>query len=178
MTVFIVLFRGVGGATQLPVKPLREKLTEAGFENVATYINSGNAIVKTALSATAATAKIAELCKREFGFDKHIMLSTLAAWSKAIARNPFAAEAAEKGNTVHLFALSGPPKAEAVEALVARKHDTEELKVDGKFMYFHAPDGFGPSKTPPIIDRTLGVVSTARNWNTVLKLEALAKAAS
>ena len=43
MTVYILLFRGVGGATQLPTAPLREALTGAGFENVATYINSGNA---------------------------------------------------------------------------------------------------------------------------------------
>ena len=42
-TAFVLLFRGVGGATQLPTAPLREALTEAGFENVATYINSGNA---------------------------------------------------------------------------------------------------------------------------------------
>ena len=44
-TVFIILFRGVGGATQLPVKPLREKLADAGFGDVATYINSGNAVL-------------------------------------------------------------------------------------------------------------------------------------
>jgi uncharacterized protein (DUF1697 family) len=178
MTVFIVLFRGVGGATQLPVKPLREKLTEAGFENATTYINSGNAVVKTSLSASAATKKIAEICKREFGFDKDIMLPTLTEWSSAIVANPYAAEAAEKGTSVHLFTLSAAPSAEAIETLKARKHPSESLVVDGTFMYFHAPEGFGPSKTPPIIDRTLGVVSTARNWNTVRKLEELGKAAS
>ncbi len=37
MPTYIILFRGVGGATQLPVAPLREALTKAGFENVATY---------------------------------------------------------------------------------------------------------------------------------------------
>jgi len=46
----VILFRGVGGKTQLPTQALREKLTEAGFENVATYINSGNAIVRCRLS--------------------------------------------------------------------------------------------------------------------------------
>ena len=49
-SVYLILFRGVGGKTQLPVQALREKLTEAGFENVATYINSGNAIVRSRLS--------------------------------------------------------------------------------------------------------------------------------
>jgi uncharacterized protein (DUF1697 family) len=47
--------------------------------------------------------------------------------------------------------------------------------LDGKVLYFHAPEGFGTSKLPPVIDRTLGVVSTARNWNTVRKLMELAE---
>ena len=52
-TAYILLFRGVGGATQLPVKPLREALASAGFENVGTYINSGNAWLSTKLSRRA-----------------------------------------------------------------------------------------------------------------------------
>ena len=51
-TVYLILFRGVGGKTQLPVKLLRKRLKEAGFENVATYINSGNAIVHSRLNRT------------------------------------------------------------------------------------------------------------------------------
>ena len=50
-TVYIILFRGVGGATQLPTKPLREALTAAGFKDVATYINSGNAVLSSRKSA-------------------------------------------------------------------------------------------------------------------------------
>ena len=69
-TVYLILFRGVGGKTQLPVAALREKLTAAGFENVATYINSGNAIVRSRLNREKVIAKIAELCRVEFGFDK------------------------------------------------------------------------------------------------------------
>jgi Protein of unknown function (DUF1697) len=42
-TAYVLLFRGVGGATQLPTAPLREALTGAGFENVATYSEKGRA---------------------------------------------------------------------------------------------------------------------------------------
>ncbi len=63
-TVWIVLFRGVGGATQLPVAQLREALTAAGFKNVATYINSGNALVRTTLSRDKATGKIAKIWRK------------------------------------------------------------------------------------------------------------------
>jgi hypothetical protein len=60
--VYILLFRGVGGATQLPVAPLREALTGAGFENVATYINSGNAVLRSHLSREKVIATVAKLC--------------------------------------------------------------------------------------------------------------------
>ena len=82
--VFIILFRGVGGATQLPVKPLREKLEAAGFRNVATYINSGNAVVASDLSRDEAVAKIAAICRKEFGFDKDIHAVTREEWAKLI----------------------------------------------------------------------------------------------
>ena len=79
-TVYLILFRGVGGKTQLPAKALREKLTEAGFEKVATYINSGNAIVRSRMSRKKVIATIAELCRTQFDFDKAIFAPTLAEW--------------------------------------------------------------------------------------------------
>jgi uncharacterized protein (DUF1697 family) len=50
LIVYLILFRGIGGKTQIQMKVLREKLTKAGFENVATYINSGNAIVRSRMN--------------------------------------------------------------------------------------------------------------------------------
>ena len=76
-TIYLILFRGVGGKTQLPVQALREKLTQAGFENVATYINSGNAIVRSRMSRKKVIATIAELCRMQFDFDKAIFAPTL-----------------------------------------------------------------------------------------------------
>ena len=176
MTVFVVLFRGVGGATQLPTKPLREALSKDGFCNVATYINSGNAVLSSDRDIEATTAEIAAICRKEFGFEKDIMLVTRADWAKLIKQNPFP-QAVDKPTSLHAFALNSAPRKEAVDALTARAASHEHVVVKGKVLYFHAPEGFGTSKLPPVIDRTLGVVSTARNWNTVLKLMELAEKA-
>ena len=105
-SMYLVLFRGVGGKTQLPVQALREKLTEAGFENVATYINSGNAIVRSAMSSKKVVTTIAELCRMHFDFDKAIFALTLAEWDDLIARNPFAKAAATAPTTVHARRMS------------------------------------------------------------------------
>lgn len=175
--VYLVLFRGVGGKTQLPTKALREKLTEAGFENVATYINSGNAIVRSGLSRERVVDAVAKLCRAEFGFDKAIFAPTLAEWEALIARNPFPAAAAEKPTTVHAAWLANAPEEENVERIRACAATGEELKVIGRVAYLHTPHGFGKCRMAEKFDAWIGVANTARNWNTVLRLAELGRAA-
>src|ERR1041384_2231264 len=111
-TVYLILFRGVGGKTQLPVQALREKLTGAGFENVRTYINSGNAIVRCRMNRKKVITTIAELCRAHFDFNKAIFAPSLAEWDDLIAHNPFSKAAAKAPTTVHAVLLDSAPKAE------------------------------------------------------------------
>src|SRR3954451_1236924 len=120
-TAYIVLFRGVGGATQIPVAPLREALTEAGFENVATYINSGNAVLRSHLSREKVIATVAKLCEEKFGFTKAIYAPTLEEWDVLIANNPF--PDFKEGKHVHAVVLAGDPPKGAIEGL--REHAVE-----------------------------------------------------
>jgi uncharacterized protein (DUF1697 family) len=176
-TVYLILFRGVGGKTQLPVAALRQKLTKTGFDNVATYINSGNAIVRSQLSREKVIAKIAELCRKHFDFDKAIFAPTLAEWDAVIANNPFAKAAVNAPTTVHAALLEGAPKAEDVERIRALAVRGEDLKIIGGVAYVHTPNGFGTCKMAEKFDKWIGVTNTARNWNTVLKLAELGCAA-
>ena len=176
-TVYFILFRGVGGKTHLPVQALRENLTEVGFENVATYINSGNAIVRSRLSRKHVIATIAELCRAEFDFDKAIFAPTLAEWDDLIARNPFAKAAATAPTTVHAALLESTPRAEDIERVRACAVKGEKLEVIKGVAYLHTPNGFGTCKMAEKFDKWIGVTNTARNWNTVLKLAELGRAA-
>jgi uncharacterized protein (DUF1697 family) len=175
-TVYLILFRGVGGKTQLPVQQLREKLTQAGFENVATYINSGNAIVRSRLSRKEVKARIAELCRAHFDFDKAIFAPTLAEWENLIARNPFAKPAAKAPTTVHAVLLESVPTAENVTRIRACAVKGEAIQVIEGVAYLHTPHGFGRCKMAEKFDKWIGVANTARNWNTVLKLAELGRA--
>src|SRR5262245_37263166 len=177
-TAFILLFRGVGGATQLPTAPLREALTEAGFENVATYINSGNAVLRSHLSREKVIAAVAEICRDRFGFTKAILAPTLEEWSALIDSNPFP-QAASTPTCLHAAVLDGKPAAEAVSRLQELAAAAGEgFEVVGKVAYLHTPNGFGRSKLGEKFDKGIGVVNSARNWNTVLKLmELVTKAA-
>lgn len=176
-TVYLILFRGVGGATQLPVKALREKLADAGFENVATYINSGNAIVRSRLKREKVIATIAAICRKHFGFEKAIFAPTLAEWDELIARNPFAKAAAAAPTTVHAALLESAPKKEDIERIRALAVKGEDIKVIEGVAYIHTPNGFGTCKMAAKFDQWIGVSNTARNWNTVLKLAELGRVA-
>ena len=176
-TVYLILFRGVGGKTQLPTKPLREKLTKAGFENVATYINSGNAIVRCRMNRQQVIATIAELCRKHFDFNKAIFAPTLAEWDEIIARNPFSKAAANAPITVHAVLLESTPKAEDIKRISAFAVKDEDFKIIKGVAYLHTPYGFGPSKMREKFDQWIGVTYTARNWNTVLKLAELGRMA-
>ncbi|MEP9388191.1 DUF1697 domain-containing protein [Mesorhizobium sp. KR9-304] len=175
MTVYIILFRGVGGATQLPTKPLREALTAAGFKDVATYINSGNAVLSSRKSAASVTTDVAKIARQEFGFDKAVHVVTREEWADLIASNPFP-KAVEVPKFLHAAVLAETPEEGRVEALRAFAKGGERIEVVGKVAYLHTPNGFGTSKLAEKFDKGIGVPNTARNWNTVIALAKMADA--
>lgn len=177
MTVYILLFRGVGGATQLPTKPLREKLTEAGFENVATYINSGNAVLRSRKGKAAVLKEVAAICKREFGFDKDIHMPTLEEWNAVIDSNPFPVPG-DGGKFLHAAWLERAPTAENIARLKEITINGDGFEVVGNAAYLSTPKGFSQSKLAERFDKWIGVPNTARNWNTVLKMKELAEKAA
>ncbi|WP_048646548.1 DUF1697 domain-containing protein [Nitratireductor soli] len=171
---YIILFRGVGGATQLPVKQLKVVLGEAGFENVATYINSGNAVLTSALDEAGVVKTVAEAVRQQMGFDKAVMARSADDWDRMIAGNPFA-QADDEPTQVHVFALDAEPGKQAVAALEAKATGTERFHVNGRTLYLHTPDGMGRSSFAPKIEPTLQVAMTARNWRSMLALQRLAR---
>lgn len=173
MTVFIVLFRGVGGATQLPTAPLRAALAEAGFEGVATYINSGNAVLRSRLSRSETVASAAAVCAERFGFAKAIYAVTLDEWLGLIERNPFPV-ATGGGKFLHAAVLQATPKPENVAQLKSLAVNGDGFAVIGDVAYLSTPGGFSNSRLAERFDTRIGVPNTARNWNTVLKLRDLA----
>ncbi|QEH36580.1 hypothetical protein OJF2_51640 [Aquisphaera giovannonii] len=175
-TAYILLFRGVGGATQLPTASLREALSEAGFENVATYINSGNAVLRSGLAREKVIASVAKICEARFGFTKAIHAPTLAVWEALIAKNPF--PAFKEGKHLHAAVLAGDPTQEAIDRLRGHADVGEAIEVVSRVAYLHTPNGFGRSKLGEKFDKWIGVENTARNWNTVLKLSELATKAA
>jgi len=109
-------------------------------------------------------------------FQSIFFVRTPEQWNELIAQNPFS-QAAEK-DPGHLLAmvLRATPSPEDVAALQAAISGPELLRVIGASAYISYPAGIGRSKlTGALIEKKLRTRGTARNWNTVLKLAALAR---
>jgi len=172
----IVLLRGinVGGRTIVPMRKLVTCLESLGYEDVRTYLQSGNAVVSapgkpTAAAADQISAAISAVC----GVKPGVQLLTPAGF-RAIARaNPFP-DAENDPSRLHVFFLSSAPSAPRIEDLETLRSPTERFRLTRKAFYLHAPDGIGRSKLAAAVERRLGVPATARNWRTVEKLREMA----
>ena len=74
-------------------------------------------------------------------------------------------------NSVHVGFLQGPPAAKAAACLASLDCAPEEVRVVGRDLYLHLPNGVGRATLPPLVDRCLRPAQvTVRNWRTVTKL--------
>jgi uncharacterized protein (DUF1697 family) len=178
MTTYIALLRGinVGSNRRLPMTDLKRLLEQHDCVGVRTYIQSGNAIFRTAATDAARLAtRLSAAIAGSHGFEPRILLLTRAELERAAAGNPFP-EAARDPRRVHLFFLAAAPKRPDLEALESLRARTERFRLQGRILYLHTPDGFGASKLAERAEKLLGVEATARNWRTVTTLLEMAAA--
>lgn len=172
MTRYAVLLRAVnvGGRNNVPMSWLREATTGAGFDDVETYVQSGNLVLTSANKAAAVGSKIAELIKRDHGLDITVVVRSQAELAKVIKANPFPAATADP-TQLHVSFLTAKPPAAKAKVLDGEEFAPELFAVKGSELYLWYPGGSGRSKMAAAPwEKRLGVSGTARNWRTVLTL--------
>ncbi|MCB9739462.1 MAG: DUF1697 domain-containing protein [Deltaproteobacteria bacterium] len=184
----LLLLRGVnvGGHRKLPSKTLRALLQELGLRDVQTYVQSGNAVFSLPAGATLAgaedeaalAARFVERLEATLGFDCAALIRGATELDAIVAANPYAAQAAADPTRVHALFCAEPVDADAVHAAFPDDEAPQQVRAvagaTNRVLYFHAPGGLGRAKrTPDKLERRLKVAITARNWRTVLALQAL-----
>jgi uncharacterized protein (DUF1697 family) len=179
MQTVLSLLRGVnvGGRALIRMQALRALYESLGLIGVQTFIQSGNVLFRTEeADMNQLASRIAGAIERELSLKPAILMRTLPEWREVVASNPFAArEDIDPSKLLVTFVartLTAPQRraAEAIsvgpEVLIARRRE----------VYAYYPEGLGQSKlTPALLERTLGQPGTGRNWNSVLKMLALAE---
>ena len=180
MTVHIALLRAINlaGHNRVGMAELRACLEQQGFQTVRTLLQSGNVVFAGGrVRGAALERRLEEAARSALGVETPFLVRTSDEWDALVAANPFPKEAAADPGHLLLFCLKEAPPPDAEGRLRAAVPGRERVRVDGRQAYLVYPDGVGRSKlTAAVLERWLGSPGTARNWNTVVKLQALAAA--
>lgn len=170
---YIVLLRGVmpSGKNKVPMSRLREVLVEGGFQNVRTYIQSGNVLVDTESSPREIEQQVHALLKKNIGPDLVVVVRTGPEIQEILDSNPFKKRYDISRQFFVLFAST--PSREKVAELLSTEFGDEKLFIkDAGYMYI--PGTYGRGKlSSNFLEKKLGVPATMRNYNTLTKLLAM-----
>jgi uncharacterized protein (DUF1697 family) len=178
MTVQLAFLRGinVGGRKMVGMADLRDLLTELGFRDVRSLLQSGNLIFDSgARPAKSLEALLEEKTEQRLGVRADFFVRTAEELDAAIAHNPFPDEAKRDPAHLLILFLRDAPSPSAIKAMQGAIKGPELVRARGREAYLVYPEGIGRSKlTAAVLDKHVGT-GTGRNWNTILKLAALAK---
>jgi uncharacterized protein (DUF1697 family) len=176
---FVALLRGinVGGHKIIKMEQLRNAFAELGYEDVATYVQSGNVVFKAPAKITGdLSKKIEEMMLRQFSMSVPVIVRTAEEVGDVLRNNPFLKERGIDITGLHVTFLSRAPQKVAIKGLDAIEAGPDRFHCRGQEIYLHCPNGFGGTKlTINAFERVLAVGATTRNWNTVSKLHEMAR---
>lgn len=165
----IALLRGInlGPRNRIAMSELREALAEAGYDEVRTYVQSGNVVLSTREPPSKLERTCEELIEDRFGLKVPVIVRTRDELAEVVERNPLEAIASNpKRYQVSFLSQELDPK--RVEELNGLAADGERLVALGRELYAWHPEGVARSKLwAKLAGSALGVKATARNWNTV-----------
>ena len=180
MTTHIALLRGVnvGGHKKVAMSDLRDFVTDLGFDDVRSLIQSGNLVFQGGARTGADLERMLEVAARErLDLRTSFFVRTAGEWKAIIAQNPFSDAAESDPSHLVVMCLKDTPPPDAMQALQDAIEGPEVVRAEGRNLYIVYPAGIGRSKlTLKLIENKLSTQGTGRNWNTMLKLAALAGA--
>ena len=168
----IVLLRGInlGPRNRIAMPELRKLLEEAGFDDVRTYVQSGNIVLDTRRKPESTATACEKLIAAELGLEIPAVVRTRDELAEVVRRNPLA-DVVDDPKRYQVSFLDGKPDPKAIEKLAAAAVDGERVEAIGREIYAWHPHGIARSKMwAALAGKGVGVKATARNWTTVTTL--------
>ena len=175
MNAYVVLMRGinVGGKNKIPMAELKLRLEELGFADVATYIQSGNVVLRSELDAAAVSAKIEAMLPRKFQLDSPtVRVAALdhGTYKKIVMQAP---EGFGEDDTRYrynvIFIMDSSPT-EAMQQIDVREGVDAVWQGDHALYFRNSMANASKSRLSRITQQPIYRSITIRNWNTTTKL--------
>ncbi len=169
VATYVAFLRGVnlGPSNKISMPALRAMAEDLGYTDVATYINSGNLIIKSTKKAATVEREIANAINDTFDRPIDVAVRTPAQLKKVLVANPY-----PDGNPsqVTVAFLTRTPAADAKQKVAAVAKDYEPFTFSGQQVYVNYSKGIGRSKLAEKFSAIVGVSSTVRNIRTIEKV--------
>lgn len=179
MTRYIALLRGVnvGGGNKISMPALKAAFLRHGFENVVTYINSGNILFDSALTSQAAKSACEDIIAADFGLQITVGIFPSADLAEALAHAPNWWNSGKDAKHNAIFVIPPATAEEVVASVGDIKPEYERVAHHGNIIFWSAPLAtFSHTRWSKIVgNKAVYRLITIRNANTAQKLAALAK---
>ncbi|MGG2015706.1 DUF1697 domain-containing protein [Bacillus sp. S10(2024)] len=177
MVIYIALLRAinVSGHNKIKMAELRSTFETLGLSQVQTYIQTGNVLFKSDESKEQLRLRIEDAIRTNFGISVTVILRTADELERIIAECPYADVPLAEGESIHISILTEAPPQKIVDRLASSERNNDEYHIDRRVIYFLFRQSILDSKLAKNM-QSLGNTATTRNWNTINKVVALAKA--
>jgi uncharacterized protein (DUF1697 family) len=175
MPRYVALFRGinVGKVKRVAMAELRALLGKLGYTDVATLLNSGNAVFTAPAAApNRHAATIREAVAKKLGVDACVVVKAAADIAAVVAGNALG-KIADDGSRLLVAMTDDDAVLAAVKKLAKQDFGAERIHVGSHAAYLWCANGILESKALEPLLKGLGASATTRNWNTLSKLHAL-----
>jgi uncharacterized protein (DUF1697 family) len=152
---------------------LRQAAEDLGYDDVATYIQSGNLVLRTSDAASKVEKDMASAIAALGGVRPAVMIRTLPQLRKVVDGNPFLRRG-EDASSCHVVFAERATKGQ-LASIDLPAYAPEEAIASGKQLYLFLPGGVGRSKLAGDLAKDKTAVGTMRSWRTVTKLLDLAE---
>ena len=174
MTTHLALLRGinVSGHNMIKMEALKTTLEAIGFQNVQTYIQSGNVFVDTEEENAAAVGfKIKQEIFKVFGHEVPVVVIGSADLEACFKNNPFLKEKDIDTKKLYVAFISTTLQSTSMNDLKISQFKPDEASIDGNKIFIKYAVGAGKTRfDQKYIEKKLNVTATIRNWNTVTQL--------
>lgn len=178
MEKYIAILRGinVSGSKMIKMDDLKLSMKELNFQNIETYIQSGNLVFENAkMEQQKLALLITDIIRKNFGFNVPVIVKSADELIAVSNHNPFTIKRNESIDKLHVTFFQEEPEKELKDKLVGIKSDDDEFILIGNVVYLFCPNGYGRTKlTNNFFEEKLKISATTRNWKTVIKLAEMA----
>jgi len=173
MTTHLALLRGinVSGHNMMKMEALKTMLENIGFQNVRTYLQSGNVFVDSEEEASKVGFMIKQEIFKVFGHEVPVIVIGKKDLESCFANNPFLKEKDIDTKKLYVAFVSTALKKESINDLKISQFKPDEASIDENRIFIKYAVGAGKTRLEgKYIEKKLNVIATMRNWNTVTNL--------